>query len=547
MKKQELLNMIDESLLDKLYGYCYPRTRDSYAAEELCSDIVYAIVKAANREGEIGEPYAFIWRVARNVYADYCQKRSQESAYGYVGDPDGALATIASDENGDSNAYVQLLPDVYRRIAYLTRAYREVMIAFYLDGKSIAEIAREQGVREDTVRQRLYSARKKLKDEVENMTQTNKPVALGNIDYDIIGTGDPSWGDPRDGFERQLSTHVLHLCHRSPKTASEIAAELNVPTLYIEQELEILARGQNGQYGLLRRLDNGRYGVNIVLFDKQTMEKAIALYEQQLPMVADVIADFIEKHKDEYLAFPYLNKEVDLNLILWQQIHCMAHQLEVQVRNILGTKYFADAVDPAPDRPFSVYGFESLGKYFGCGLDGTASRDVCGYSCVGIVNIYISRIQPHFRCGHNISQDPMLLMAIRAIEGLAVDSLTENEKEIAAKAIEQGLLMRKGDVLYTKILVSERKDNQDNSRLYSTTIKLGNGYFDKVAESIAKELAALIRGALPDYLIGEWFFANSLAGLPMVDALVEALIARDILTPPADGIGAEGCWMEVEK
>lgn len=544
MKKHELLNMIDESLLDALYGYCYPHTRDSHAARELCSDIVYALVKAANTDGEIEEPYAFIWRVARNVYADYCKKRRSADAYGYVGDPEVAFATIADDQEEADDALMALLPDVYRRIAYLTRAYREVMIAFYLDGKPVARIAQELGVREVTVRQRLYSARKKLKDEVENMTQVNKPIALGNIDYDMIGTGDPSWGDPRNGFERQLSLHVLHLCHRSPKTASEIAAELNVPTLYIEQELEILTHGSNGQYGLLRRLDNGRYGVNIVLFDKQTMEKAIALYQQQLPMVADVIADFIEQHKDEYLAFPYLNKEVDLNLILWQQIHCMAHQLEVQVRKILSNKYFADAVDPAPDRPFSVYGFESLGKYFGCGLDGTAARDICGYSCVGMVNIYISRIQKHFACGHNISQDPMLLLTIRAIDGLSVSSLNENEKEIAAKAIEQGYLLRKGDVLYTKILVSEHKDGND---LYSTTVKLENGYFDAAAESIAKELAALIKGALPDYLIGEWFFANSLAGLPMVDALVEALIERGILTPPADGIGAEGCWMEIER
>ena len=544
MKKHELLNMIDESLLDKLYGYCYPRTRDSYAAQELCSDIVYALIKAANRDGEIDQPYAFIWRVARNVYADYCQKRSLSDAYGFMGDPDDALASIAFDDADAGDALMELLPDVYRRIAYLTRAYREVMIAFYLDGKPIAEIATEQGVREDTVRQRLYSARKKLKEEVENMTTTNKPVALGNIDYDIIGTGDPSWGDPREGFERQLSMHVLHLCHRSPKTASEIAAELNVPTLYIEQELEILARGRNGQYGLLRRLDNGRYGINFVLFDRETMEKSIALYEQQLPMVADVIAKFIEQHKDEYLAFPYLNKEVDLNLILWQQIHCMAHQLENQVRNILDTKYFADAVDPEPNRPFSVYGFESLGKYFGCGMDGAVSRDICGYSHIFIRNIYITRIQKHFSCGHNISTDPMLLLTIRAIEGLSVDSLSEGEKEIAAKAIEQGYLLRKGNTLYTKILVHDKKDD---SRLYSVTTKLENGYFDEVAESIAKELAALIKAALPDYLIGEWFFANSLAGLPMIDALVEALIERGMLTPPADGIGAEGCWMEVDK
>ena len=543
MKKQELLNMIDGSLLDALYGYCYPRTRDSYAARELCSDIVYALVKAANTDGEIAEPYAFIWRVARNVYADFCKKRNRESAYGYMGDPDEALALIASDRDDTDDSLMQLLPDVYHRIAYLTRAYREVMIAFYLDGKPIAQIAKEQGVREDTIRQRLYSARKKLKDEVENMTQTNKPVALNHIDYYIVGTGNPWWGDPREGFyDRDLSQHVLHLCHRSPKTASEIAAELNVPTLYIEQELEILARGRNGEYGLLRRLDNGRYAINFVLLEKQTIEKAIALYEAQLPMVADVIAKFIEQHKDEYLAFPYLNKEVDLNLILWQQIFWMSHALEEQVTGILETKYFADT--DAPDRPFSVYGFESLGKYFGCGMDGTAAQEICGYSNVHMTNIYISRIRGHFHCGHNISQDPMLLMTIRAIEGLSVDSLSEDEKEIAAKAIEQGLLVRKGNTLYTKILVHDKKDG---SRLFSTTIKLENGYFDGAAESIAKEIAALIKDSLPDYLIGEWRYANRLAGLPMWDALVEALIERGILTPPADGIGAEGCWMEIEK
>ena len=546
MKKQDLLNMIDEPLLESLYGYCYPRTRDSYAARELCSDIVYALVKAANTDGEIAEPYAFIWRVARNVYADYCKKRSESDAYGYMGDPQDAFATIADEQEQDEDDG-ELLGRVHKRIAYLTRAYREVMIAFYLDGKSTAEIAREQGTSESAVRQRLYSARQKLKDEVQAMTQTNKPISLDSIDYEIVGTGNPGWGDPREGtyaLIRELSRHVLHLCHRSPKTASEIAAELNVPTVYVEDELEILTRGRNGEYGLLRRLPGGRYGVNFVLLDKQTMEKAIAMYEQQLPMVADVIAKFIEENKQEYLAFPYLNHKVDLNLILWQQIYRMAHSFEDRVTDILKAKYFADAVDPEPDRPFSVLGFENIGRYFGCGWDGTAANNVCGYSHVHMNNIYIGRIQKHFSCGHNISGDPMLLMTIRAIEGLDVNTLTEGEKEIAAKGIEQGLLLRDGDVLYTKILVNKSKDNDS---LYSVTDKLDSSYFDGAAESIAKELAVLIKNALPDYLIGEWFFANRLAGLPMLDALVEALIARGILTPPENGIGAEGCWMEVEK
>ena len=47
--------------------------------------------------------------------------------------------------------------------------------------------------------------------------------------------------------------------------------------------------------------------------------------------------------------------------------------------------------------------------------------------------------------------------------------------------------------------------------------------------------------------LGEWSFANELASLPVFDALVEALIERGLLTPPENRLGAEGCWMSVEK
>ncbi|MFR5865882.1 MAG: hypothetical protein ACLUFV_12485 [Acutalibacteraceae bacterium] len=40
--------------------------------------------------------------------------------------------------------------------------------------------------------------------------------------------------------------------------------------------------------------------------------------------------------------------------------------------------------------------------------------------------------------------------------------------------------------------------------------------------------------------------AGHVARLPAYDALVEALIDRGLLVPPADGVGAEGCWLTVE-
>ena len=64
MKKQELLKQFDDDLLDKLFGFCYAHTNDSYKAQELCSDIIFALVKAANTDGEITSLYSFIWRVA---------------------------------------------------------------------------------------------------------------------------------------------------------------------------------------------------------------------------------------------------------------------------------------------------------------------------------------------------------------------------------------------------------------------------------------------------------------------------------------------------
>ena len=86
-------------------------------------------------------------------------------------------------------------------------------------------------------------------------------------------------------------------------SASEIAEELNVPTVYVEEELEILKKGQNGKYGMLRRLDNGKYAINIVLLDKDTVEEAHKIYTEQLPKICDTIVNYIEAHKQEYLSY----------------------------------------------------------------------------------------------------------------------------------------------------------------------------------------------------------------------------------------------------
>ena len=72
-------------------------------------------------------------------------------------------------------------------------------------------------------------------------------------------------------------------------------------------------------------------------------------------------------------------------------------------------------------------------------------------------------------------------------------------------------------------------------------------FFETEAEIVAEKLAELIKNALPEYLWGEWVYANTLANLPVLETVVECLIEKGVLTPPENGIGAEGCWMSVKK
>lgn len=541
MKKQDLLKYFDDEMMDKLYGFCYGRTSDSYEAQELCSDIIFALVKAANSDGEIIDLYSFVWRVAKNVYADFSKKKRQQTDTFYEGDADEVFPFIA-DESYEDNSN-ELLEEVYKRIAFLTKAYREVMIMFYLDGLSTAEIAGKQNISESVVRQRLFSAREKLKNEVNEMSEiNNRPLALDEIEYVIWGMGDLNGGDPRSVCTRMFSKHVLWLCHKKAMSPGEIAEKLNVPTVYVEEELEILTKGANEKYGLLRRTDNGRYAINFVLLDEHTVNKAQDLYLEQLPKICNIVSQFIEEHKEEYLSLPYLNKKSDFNLILWQQIYFITKNFSEKVEKVLSEKYFENT--EKIDRPFSVYGFVDNKKNYGGGWDFVRAENVCGYSKVRLDNIYITRIKQHFDCGLNISKASPIQLALRAIDGLGIDALSELEKEHAAKAIESGYLYKEDNTLYTKVLVTSM---QDNETLFDISKSLDVESFEDDAQIVAEKLAKLIKKNVPYYLLDEWRFVNYLASLPVLDSVVEVLIDRGTLVPPEDGIGAEGCWLSVSK
>ena len=172
------------------------------------------------------------------------------------------------------------------------------------------------------------------------------------------------------------------------------------------------------------------------------------------------------------------------------------------------------------------------------------ASNVCGYSWVYVENIYNNWIRPHFHCDHDMGNNLRLQLALRAVDGLAVDSLSDREKEYAARGVECGYLYRDGDKLYTKILVCQRKDQ---NRLFGITNRLMEGHLAECAEAVAEKVADLIRRFVPEHLMGEWESASDLGNGNVLDSLIAHMVEKGMLVPPEGGLGAEGCWMVVEK
>ncbi|MCI8331428.1 MAG: RNA polymerase sigma factor [Clostridiales bacterium] len=547
METNQWLELLDsKEFLDKIYRFSYHRCNTSIEAEDLCSDIILAVISAMHKQECIENFYAFVWTIARRVYADYCQNRNAERQVMSIEKND---LSISYEENEidkliENAAEREQISKIFKEIAFLSKAYREVMVMFYIDELKVKDIAAKLNIHETTVKQRLFSARKSVRKEVETMSE--KTYVLKPIKLAILGTGNPCGNDPRSKTERVFSQNLIYLCKGKPKSAKELSEALCVPMPYIEEELEIQCHGENGNYGMLRKLDNGKYTINIHLADYDEYDQVNKIYEKHLPEFCRIIKNTLKQNKEKIFSFPYLSEQKDLRFIMWSLISRIVWDFKEKINKVLAEKYFSD-VTPIQRNFFCAgvaYTDEQNPSFDFYGCDGIDATSLSGYKSVFVSNVYGKRIEAHFHCGHNLSHDPKLLMVLKAIGGIAVDELSEAEKEIAAKALACGYLRKKGNLIEPKMIVIDRKNDKDFFNLsFDFNHEMGT-----VIEQIAAELSVFMRSHIPEHLLNEYpIYTELIAGSKTLSKVIEKCISEDLLTEPENEGGAEGMLMMVEK
>lgn len=549
MKTNDVLQLIGEKdFLDKVYQYAYRRCNTSHEAEDLCSDIILAVLSAVRKQENVDNFYAFVWTIARRVYADFSEKRSRAQQTVSIENEELVLSAKENeiDRFVDESADREQLKRIFTEISFLSKAYREVMVLYYLDEMKVKDIAAKLGVRETTVKQRLFSARNTVRKEVETMSE--RKLSLKPIQMDFMGSGRVTGNTPAVNANRTFSQNLVYACKDVAKDAKELAEELCVPMLYVEEELEIQLHGVNGTYGTLRK-QGDKYIANIIIVDEADRIEAGKLYERYADSFCDALQQFVEENEEKLMSIPFINKPKNIQQLLWLLITNAIWGFAGETEKIMANTHFANVKEAiaTTGRDFTCCAIarkETEPKLsYGYGNDGCHARDFGGYSIVEFRNIYGAKKDAYHRAGDNIAQNQILAFIIKAIDGIAVDSLTEEQKELAARGLETGLLCKNEGVLKPTFIITDYKNVNELVQSLNGLYALLKPCCEELAEAVSEH----IKSRIQKHLMDEYRTYNMAIGVSITGCVIDKCIERGLLNEPENRLGPEGVLLVVEK
>jgi RNA polymerase sigma factor (sigma-70 family) len=235
-------------------------------AQDLTQETLLSALLYTERGHYISEPRGWLLTVMNRKYYDMLRKRYKQPFVSIGEDFDIVCDTDPFENIGMTDE----AENVRREVAYLASIYREVIIRHYMDGQSVADIAKSLRIPEGTVKSRLSSGRENLKKGIDEMESYGKrsyePVRL-----EISNSGNSGLnGEPHSLANGDLiAQNLLYLAYDEPVAETELAKAIGIPAAYIEP---IIARLVDGE--LMKRTGNKVY-TDFIIFTNSDKEKYI--------------------------------------------------------------------------------------------------------------------------------------------------------------------------------------------------------------------------------------------------------------------------------
>ena len=248
MNTQEA-QLFDSGLMEATYLWCYRHVNSIHDAEDLSQEILLEAIISYRKACGRGEPpaafYPWFWGIAQNRLRLFYRARKKQAvllgaSVGDLSDSEPCYFDLCDIDEAlvaeEERARLTL------ELSLLSRIQRECVVLYYLQNRSVKEIARILGIPEGTVKSRLFDARKNLKkgmeEPMENNETKNKRLSYAPADLNMCGSNNiPShWHFLQDTMVKQ----ILVTCAYEGKTVREIAEAIGVAPVYFEDKIDYL-------------------------------------------------------------------------------------------------------------------------------------------------------------------------------------------------------------------------------------------------------------------------------------------------------------------
>ena len=491
---------ITNELIEATYLFCVKRISDAEAAKDLSQDILYEALRAIASGKEFISFNSWYWKMARNKYADYISSKQNstlpiETAGGMAAEIPQPIENLITEED---------ISQLNFSLSRLAAIHREIIVRFYLKEQSIRQIADELAVPEGTVKRRLFDAKKNLKERFDNMN---------NIGKTAYAPADVSWFWGYSAMKASLlmesskiCPQVMVICRNEAKTVNEIADEMGVAPLYLEEIIE-----KHIKEGLLISPTKGKYIANHCIFPRQKYIEATIL-------ACDIFHDdgYAEKTnnillslKDKITALDFYGNDFDYEYLLWILYVLASYSFGIHGKNHYIKKHnIKDEVEreyrmtmhyTLADENFDNSIWEKLKDKGWSNLhqDFTTSE----YGKIQFVNDFESEPFPNdcdddndWRRGRDRWVDGNNISLLVALSENPEKKLSVHEEAMAADFVKNGLLKKENDKLIVQLPILKREIfNEICDLIYDEIKSIAEEFADRVSAEIEKILLPYVR------------------------------------------------------
>ncbi len=311
--RDQLTGEFAENYIEKLFYFCLKKTGSSTEAEDLTQDIVLQIISALNK-GTIPTSFsAWVWQIARNRYSVWAKNKHNRNESVTGSDISDYEIEDENENILDKMINTEQMSLLRRELAFIRSDYRSIIVAYYIEDKSIRDIASSLSLSESAVQQRLHRARIILKEGIDMARDFGKRSYKPD-EITFAASGSQPSGLPWSAVQRKIPKNILLEASNNPSTLEELSIELGVALPYMEEEVELLHKAT------LLEKHGDKYTTNFFILDKECRSEIYYTLRNASKERSRLLREFIDDSLETVRDLGIAGEHIEDNTVRWWMV-----------------------------------------------------------------------------------------------------------------------------------------------------------------------------------------------------------------------------------